>query len=62
MDVSLPECPYLNPGLKFTDRMKQLSQALVIPEDAMTGLLEILKFLGTLALIMATALIMLMAG
>jgi len=42
--------------------MKQLSQALAIPEDATTGLLEILKFLGTLALIMATALIMLMVG
>jgi len=42
--------------------MKQLSQALAIPEDAMTGLLEILKFLGTLGLIVTTALIMLMAG
>jgi len=62
VDVSLPECPYLHPGLKFAARMKQLSQALAIPEDAMTYLLEILKFLGTLALIMATALIMLMAG
>ena len=62
MDVSLPECPYLQPGLKFTARMKQLSQALAIPEDAMTGLLEILKFLGTLGLILVTALIMLMAG
>ena len=62
MDVSLPECQYLHPGLKFTARMKQLSQALAIPEDAGTYLLEILKFLGTLALIMATALIMLMAG
>ena len=62
MDVSLPECPYLHPGLKVTARMKQLSQALAIPEDAMTYLLEILKFLGTLALILVTALIMLMAG
>ena len=62
MDVSLPECPYLNPGLKFMARLKQLSQDLAIPEDAGTGLLEIVKFLGTLALIMATALIMLMAG
>ena len=62
MDVSLPECPYLQPDLKFTARMKQLSQALAIPEDAGTGLLEIVKFLGTLGLIMATALIMLMAG
>ena len=62
MDVSLPECPYLQPDLKFTARMKQLSQALTIPEDAMTTLLEILKFLGTLGLILVTALIMLMAG
>jgi hypothetical protein len=62
VDVSLPECPYLHPGLKFTALMKQLSQALAIPADATTYLLEILKFLGTLALIMVTALIMLMAG
>ena len=62
VDVSLPECPYLHPGMKFTARMKQLSQTLAIPADAMTGLLEILKFLGTLALILVTALIMLMAG
>ena len=62
MDVSLPECPYINAGLKFTARMKQLSQALAIPEDAMTYLLEILKFFGTLGLILVTALIMLMAG
>ena len=62
MDLSLPECPYLHPGLKFAARMKQMSQAMAIPEDTMTYLLEILKFLGILALIMATALIMLMAG
>ena len=62
MDVSLPECPYLQPDLKFAARLKQLSQTLAIPEDAMTGLLEILKFLGTLGLILVTALIMLMAG
>jgi hypothetical protein len=62
VDASLPECPYLQPGLKFTAHMKQLSQALPIPEDALTGLLEILKFLGTLGLIVVTALIMLMAG
>ena len=62
MDLSLPECPCLQPGLKFAARLKQLNQALAIPEDAVTGLLEILKFLGTLGLILATALIMLMAG
>ena len=62
MDLSLPECPYLHPGLKVTALMKQLSQALALPADATTYLLEILKFLGTLGLIMVTALIMLMAG
>ena len=36
MDVFLPEYPYLHPGLKFTARIKQLSQALAIPEDAGT--------------------------
>ena len=62
VDVSLHECQCLYPGLKFTARLKQLSQGLAIPADAMTYLLEIVKFLGTLALIMVTALIMLMAG
>ena len=62
MDLSLPECPYLHPGLKVTARLRQLSQTLDLPEDAMTYLLEILKFLGTLGLILVTALIMLMAG
>jgi hypothetical protein len=62
VDASLPECPYLQPELKFAARLKQLSQALAVPEDAGTYLLEILKFLGTLGLILVTALIMLMAG
>jgi hypothetical protein len=62
VDVSLPECRCLYPGLKLTARLKQLSQSLAIPEDAGTCLLEILKFLGTLGLILVTALIMLMAG
>jgi hypothetical protein len=42
--------------------MKQLSQALPIPADALTVLLEVLKLLGTLALIGVTGLILLMAG
>jgi hypothetical protein len=42
--------------------MKQWSQTLALPADAKIGLLEILKFLGTLALILAIAVIMLMAG
>ena len=62
MDVSLPECRYLQPDLKFAARLRQLGQALAIPEDAGICLIEILKFLGTLGLILATALIMLMAG
>jgi hypothetical protein len=62
VDLSLPECPYLHPGLKSAARLRQLSQALAIPADATTVLLEILKFLGTLGLILVTALIMLMAG
>ena len=62
MDLSLPECPYLHPSLKVTALMKQASQALALPADATTYLLEILKFLGTLGLIVVTALIMLMVG
>jgi len=62
VDVFVPECQYLHAGPKFTARMRQWSQALAIPADALTILLEILKLLGTLALIMVTALILLMAG
>ena len=62
MNVSLPECPYIHPGLKLTALMKQWRQTLALPADATTVLLEILKFLGILALILATAVIMLMAG
>jgi hypothetical protein len=62
VNVSLPECPYLDPGLKLTDLIKQWSQTLAMPEDTTTVLLEILKFLGTVALIPVIAVIMLMAG
>ena len=62
MDVLLPERQYLHPGPKIAARMKQWSQALAILEDASTFLLEILKFLATVALIMVSAVIMLMAG
>jgi hypothetical protein len=41
--------------------MKQWWKALAIPEDAMTFLLEIAKFLATAALTIVTALILLMA-
>ncbi len=62
MDVFLPECPYLHPGLKLTVWMKQMRHALALPADALPVFLEILKFLGTVALIFATAVLMLMAG
>jgi hypothetical protein len=42
--------------------MKHWSQTLVLPEDATPFFLEILKFLGIMALILVSALILLMAG
>jgi hypothetical protein len=42
--------------------MTQWSQTLAIPAEARTVLLEILKLLGTLALIGVTGVILLMAG
>jgi hypothetical protein len=42
--------------------MKQRWKALALPEDAMTFLLEIAKFLATVALTMVTAVILLMMG
>jgi hypothetical protein len=62
MDAILPECRYLSPGLKFTARIKQWRQALALPEDASTYLLEIAKFLATGALILATGLLLLLLG
>ena len=62
MDVLLPECWYLYPGLKFAARIKQWSRALALPADAATYCREIGKFLATLALILAAAVVMLMAG
>jgi hypothetical protein len=62
MDVFLPAYQELHPGPKLTARLKQWSQTLAIPEDATTFLLEILKFLGIVALILVSTLILLMAG
>ncbi len=62
MDVFLPAYQELHSGPKFTARLKQWSQTLAIPEDATPFLLEILKFLGIVALILVSALILLMAG
>jgi len=41
---------------------KETAVILDIPEDSMTFLLEILKFLGTVALIATTGLLLLLAG
>ncbi len=62
MNVYLSECQYLHPGLKFAVRIKQWRQALALPEDASTYLLEITKFLATGALILATGVLLLMLG
>lgn len=62
MDVFLPVYQDLHPGPKFSARLKQWSQALAIPEDAAPFLLEIVKFLGIVALILVSGLILLMAG
>lgn len=62
MDVYVPECQYLQPGMKFSARLKPWRQALNLPEDAMTYLLEITKFLATGALILATGVLLLLMG
>ena len=62
MDVFLPAYQELHPGPKLTARLKQWSQTLALSEDATTFLLEIVKFLGIMALILVGALILLMAG
>ncbi len=60
VDAILPECRYLQPGPKFSARIKQWRQALALPADAPAYLLEITKFLGTLALILATGVLLLL--
>ncbi len=62
MDIFLPECRYLQPRLKFTARHGQWWQVLDLPEDAGTYLLEILKFLASGALILATGVLLLLLG
>ena len=62
MDVFVPECQYLQPGLKFAARLQPWRQALALPEDAATYLLEIAKFLATGALILATGVLLLLLG
>ncbi len=62
MNVYLPEYQYLQPGLKYSTRLKYWRQALALPEDAGTYLLEIAKFLATGALILATGVLLLLLG
>jgi hypothetical protein len=62
VDVFLAERRCLPAAPKIAAHMKQWSQALDIPEDASTLLLETLKFLATVALTMVSAVIILMAG
>ena len=62
MDVFLPEYQYLYAGPKYKTRMQELKKALALPEEATTYLLEILKFGATVALIMVTAVLLMMAG
>jgi hypothetical protein len=62
MDAYLSEYQCLPSGLKFTARIKQWWETLAIPAEAPTLLLEISKFLATGVLILATAVILLMAG
>lgn len=62
MDVFLPIYQELHPGLKFSARLKQWGQTLALLEDAAPFFEEIVKFLGIVALILASSFILLMAG
>ena len=62
MDAILPKYQHLQHGLKCMARMKQWRQALVLPEDAATYLLEITKFLTVVAMIATTGLLLLLVG
>ena len=62
VDVFVPEGQYLRPGPKFFARIKPWRRTLALPEDAGTYLLEMVKFLATGALILATGVLLLMLG
>ena len=62
MNVYLSECQHLQAGLKVPALMKQWRQALALPGETATYLLEITKFLATVALILATGVLLLMLG
>jgi hypothetical protein len=49
-------------ALQKVPARKETAVILTIQEDSMIFLLEILKFLGTVAMIMVTGLLLLMAG
>jgi hypothetical protein len=48
--------------MKFAARLQPWRQALALPEDATTYLLEIAKFLATGALILASGVLLLLLG
>jgi len=62
VDTISPEYQHLQHGLKCMARMKQWRQTLALPEDATIYLVEITKFLATVALIATTGLLLLLAG
>ncbi|MEW6659719.1 MAG: hypothetical protein AB1424_13765 [Thermodesulfobacteriota bacterium] len=62
MDAILPESQCRQPGLQGAARMQQWRQAMALPEDAGTYLLEITRFLATVALLATTGLLLLLAG
>jgi hypothetical protein len=62
VDVLLPEYRYLQPAPKFAALMKPWRRALALPEETATVLLEVAKFLATVALITATGVLLLMVG
>jgi hypothetical protein len=60
MDVFVPENQYQRPGRKIAAR--PWSKVPAFPEDASAYLLEIVKFLTTGALILASGVLLLMLG
>ncbi len=59
MDIILPDCPCLNSWPELTAAIRK---AFSSSQDQVTLVQEILKFLGTVALIATTGLLLLLAG
>ena len=59
MDTILPKCRCLHVRSELITRLKK---AIAAPEDAKTFLLEVLKFILTVAMIMVTGVVLLMVG